>query len=126
MKYPLAVIFAALLTACAETGPGVERANLTQPYSRYATTHVVTGPTGTVYAKWSTRDLQQRRLELYATVPQRPITTANIPAYTFRGLPLPQQDEIKAIEAELNQRSKAGDKSAELRDAWPQGRRTSG
>jgi hypothetical protein len=36
---------------------------------------------------------------------------------------LPQQDEIKAIETELNWRYKNGDKSAELKEFWPSARR---
>jgi hypothetical protein len=36
---------------------------------------------------------------------------------------LPQQDEIKGIETELNQRYQAGDKSAELKEFWPSTRR---
>jgi hypothetical protein len=36
---------------------------------------------------------------------------------------LPQQDEIKAIEVELNWRFQHGDKSAELKDFWPNERR---
>jgi hypothetical protein len=38
-------------------------------------------------------------------------------------MPLPQQDEIKAIEVELNNRYKAGDKTAELKEFWPSARR---
>src|SRR2546423_592057 len=37
-----------------------------------------------------------------------------IPEYTYRGQPLPQQDEIFAIENELKRRYQAGDRSAEL------------
>jgi len=36
---------------------------------------------------------------------------------------LPQQDEIKAIETELNWRYQQGDKSAELKEFWPSTRR---
>jgi len=36
---------------------------------------------------------------------------------------LPQQDEIKAIEVELNRRYQAGDKSADLIPFWPESRR---
>jgi hypothetical protein len=38
-------------------------------------------------------------------------------------MPLPQQDEIKAIEVELNKRYKAGDKTANLEEFWPNVRR---
>ena len=46
-----------------------------------------------------------------------------VPAYIYSGMPLPQQDEIKAIEVELNNRYKAGDKTAELKEFWPSARR---
>ena len=61
-------------------------------------------------------------MDLYATVPM----TRNrneVPAYIYSGMPLPQQDEIKAIEVELNKRYQAGDKTAELREFWPSARR---
>jgi hypothetical protein len=46
-----------------------------------------------------------------------------VPAYVYSGMALPQQDEIKGIETELNQRYQAGDKSAELKEFWPSTRR---
>jgi hypothetical protein len=46
-----------------------------------------------------------------------------VPAYIYSGIPLPQQDEIKAIEVELNLRYQAGDQSAELKEFWPSVRR---
>jgi hypothetical protein len=46
-----------------------------------------------------------------------------VPAYIYSGMALPQQDEIKAIEVELNRRYAAGDKSAELKEFWPSSRR---
>src|SRR5206468_3459072 len=63
-----------------------------------------------------------QELDHYATVPM----TRNrneVPAYIYSGMPLPQQDEIKAIEVELNKRYQAGDKTAELREFWPSARR---
>jgi len=50
-------------------------------------------------------------------------TRNGVPAYIYHGQPLPQQDEIKAIEVELNLRFQAGDKSAELQEFWPSSRR---
>jgi hypothetical protein len=50
-------------------------------------------------------------------------TRNEVPAYIYHGMPLPQQDEIKAIEVELNRRYQAGDKSAELKEFWPSSRR---
>jgi len=66
--------------------------------------------------------LQQRRLDLYATVPFTR-TRNEVPAYIYNGMALPQQDEIKAIETELNWRYQQGDKSAELKEFWPSTRR---
>lgn len=127
MKHLLPLLFGAFLAGCAaDTSEPVAVANVNPTYAQHATSHVVTGPTGTAYATWTTADLQKRRLELYRMVPQRPLTRARLPAYTTRGQPLPQQDEIKVIEAELNQRYKAGDKTAELKPAWPDTWRRSG
>src|SRR5215831_19835707 len=92
------------------------------PYARYAYTADVWGHRSDVYKDWSTAQLQQRRLDLYATQP----FTRNrneVPAYIYSGMPLPQQDEIKAIEVELNKRYKAGDKTANLEEFWPNVRR---
>jgi len=91
-------------------------------YSRYAYTAEAWGHPNPVYKTWSTEQLQKRRLDLYATQP----FTRNrneVPAYIYSGMPLPQQDEIKAIEVELNRRYQAGDKSAELKEFWPSARR---
>jgi hypothetical protein len=43
--------------------------------------------------------------------------------YTYRGMPLPQQDDLRLVEAELSRRYQAGDKAAELKPAWPEERR---
>jgi hypothetical protein len=129
MKTLLAVIFAAGLIGCANANPpdNVTVANTHYPYDRYSTTTEVSGATSPAYAKWTTERLQKRRLDLYATVPRTEtgngFQVKGVPIYTVRGMPLPQQDEIKAIEVELNKRYKAGDKSAELKEAWPRNRR---
>jgi len=130
MKPLLSVIFAAGLIGCASANSpdNVNVANTHYPYDRYSTTTEVSGATSPAYAKWTTERLQKRRLDLYATVPQtqtegRAFNEQGVPIYTVRGMPLPQQDEIKAIEVELNKRYKAGDKSAELKEAWPRNRR---
>src|ERR1700747_3105115 len=119
----LALAFATALFVCTTESPQqITVANTHYPYSRYSTSTDVTGPTNTPYATWSTAQLQQRRLDLYATVPM----TRNrneVPAYIYSGMPLPQQDEIKAIEVELNKRYQAGDKTAELKEFWPSARR---
>src|SRR5205807_9177661 len=115
MKSLLAVIFAAVFVGCAQTGGGgddVVVANRHDPYERYSTNPVTTGPT-TAYASWTTEHLQKQRLKLYAMVP-RNVSKHGVPEYEYRGTPLPQQDEIKAIEAELNKRYAKGDKAAKL------------
>ena len=124
MKRLFLAAFAVGLIGCANQpapppGPAVTGG---YPYSRYAYTAEVWGHRSPAYRDWSTAQLQQRRLDLYATVP----LTRNrneVPAYIYHGMPLPQQDEIKAIETELNRRYQAGDKSAELKEFWPSSRR---
>jgi len=119
----LALALAAALIGCTTESPEqIVVANTHYPYSRYSTSAEVTGPTNTPYARWTTPQLQQRRLDLYAMVPLAR-TSNEVPAYIYHGMPLPQQDEIKAIEAELNRRYKAGDKTAELKEFWPSARR---
>jgi hypothetical protein len=81
-------------------------------------------PPNSPYRKWTTKQLQQRRLDLYRQIPQ---TQTNLPGH--RGEPVfihhggegvsDQQKEIYAIEAELNRRYQAGDKGAELKRAMP-------
>ena len=130
MKQLLAVIFAAGLIGCTNSPDNVTVANTHYPYDRYSTTTEVSGASSPAYAKWTTERLQKRRLDLYATVPQtqtgRGFPEQGVPEYIYHGMPLPQQDEIKAIEVELNKRYKAGDKTAELKEAWPRNRRHPG
>ena len=124
MKRLFLAAFAVGLIGCANQpapspGPAVTGS---YPYSRYAYTADVWGHRSPAYKDWSTAQLQQRRLDLYAQVP----FTRNrneVPAYIYQGIALPQQDEIKAIETELNWRYQQGDKSAELKDFWPSERR---
>src|ERR1044071_6554251 len=124
MKRIILSAFAVGLIGCANQlapspGPAVTGS---YPYSRYAYTANVWGYRSPAYKDWSTAQLQQRRLDLYAQVP----FTRNrneVPAYIYSGIALPQQDEIKAIEVELNRRYAAGDKSAELKEFWPSSRR---
>src|SRR5215475_13264247 len=59
---------------------------------------------------------------IYATQPFTR-TRNEVPAYIYSGGLLPQQDEIKAIEVELNWRYDHGDKTAELKEFWPSTRR---
>ena len=77
-------------------------------------------PPNSPYRKWTTAQLQQRRLDLYRQIPQR---------QDGHGRPVfihhsgegesDQQKEIYSIEAELNRRYQAGDKDAELKRAMP-------
>jgi soluble lytic murein transglycosylase-like protein len=124
MKRLFLAAFALGLIGCAQQpapspGPAVTGA---YPYDRWARTPVVWGYRAPVYRDWTTDQLQKRRLDLYAQVPFTR-TPNEVPAYIYSGMPLPQQDEIKAIEVELNRRFQAGDKSAELKDFWPNERR---
>ena len=109
------------LFGCAEQPPPpVQTANY--PYDRYARTAEVWGYPNPVYRSWTTEQLQKRRLDLYGMVTLTQ-TREGVPAYIYHGSPLPQQDEIKAIEVELNRRYQAGDKTAELKEFWPSVRR---
>ena len=121
MKQLLLAVFAASLIGCAEQPPApVQTANY--PYDRYARTAEVWGHPNPVYRSWATEQLQKRRLDLYGMVTLTQ-TRNGVPAYIYHGQPLPQQDEIKAIEVELNRRYQAGDKTAELIQFWPDVRR---
>ena len=81
-------------------------------------------PPNSPYRKWTTAQLQQRRLDLYRQIPQ---TQTNLPGH--RGEPVfihhggeafsDQQKEIYTIEGELNYRYQHGDKEAELKRAMP-------
>jgi len=111
----------ALLVSCAQTSSPVA-ANPNYPYSAYATTSEISGPANSVYRSWTTTQLQERRLELYQTVPRfsrRTGSTTYTTRYTVHGGPLPQQDEIRAIEGELNRRYKSGDRTAYFEPAAP-------
>ena len=124
MKRLFLAAFAVGLIGCANQpapspGPAVTGS---YPYSRWAYTADVWGYRAPAYRDWSTAQLQQRRLDLYATQPFTR-TRTEIPAYIYSGGLLPQQDEIKAIENELNWRYDHGDKTAELKEFWPSARR---
>src|SRR5216110_3594874 len=121
MKRLLLAAFAIGLIGCAEQyAPPSATTGYT--YSRYSTSAEVWGYRSPIYRSWTTAQLQQRRLELYGMVTLTQ-TRNGVPAYIYHGQPLPQQDEIKAIEAELNRRYQAGDKTAELIQFWPDVRR---
>jgi hypothetical protein len=125
MKKLLAVISVAGLFGCAQEPQQITVANTHYPYSRYSTTTEAWGHPSPAYVSWTTVQLQQRRLELFAMVPQGQ-DRHGVPFYVYRGTPLRQQDEIKAIEVELNRRYQAGDQSAKLKEWWPDVRRYPG
>ena len=124
MKRLFLAAFAIGLIGCAQQPAPSPGPTVTgdYPYDRYARSPEAWGYVNPVYKNWSTDQLQKRRLDLYAQVP----FTRNrneVPAYIYSGMPLPQQDEIKAIETELNTRYQNGDKTAELKEFWPSTRR---
>jgi hypothetical protein len=117
MKAFITILTASILTValfgCAQTSGPVAATNY--PYAAYATTSDISGPANSVYRTWTTVQLQQRRVDLYQTVPRyskRIGSTTYTTRYVTHGGPLPQQDEIRAIEGELNRRYHTGDKSA--------------
>src|SRR5436309_12755449 len=124
MKRLLLVAFAVGLIGCAQQpapppGPAVTGG---YTYDRYARSAEAWGYANPVYKNWTTQQLQKRRLDLYAQVP----FTRNrneVPAYIYSAMALPQQEEIKAIEVDLNPRYQAGDKTAELKEFAPVSRR---
>jgi len=121
MKRLLLLVFAAGLIGCAEQ-PAPPAVTTGYPYSRYSTTAEVWGYRSARFANWSTAELQKRRLDLYGMTPIAQ-SRQGVPEYIYHGQALPQQDEIKAIEVELNRRYQSGDKTAELIPFWPESRR---
>ena len=117
MKASMAAILGVtgvVLAGCA-TSPTASYTGIpNSPYAKYAyNSGYDYVPADSPYRRWTTAQLQDRRRDLYATVPYRQ-DRHGLPVYQYVGTPLPQQDEIFAIEAELNRRYKAGDKDAEL------------
>src|SRR2546428_7626888 len=100
-------------------GPAVPATSF---YPRYVFPADVGGIRSPAYKDWSTAQLQQRRLDLYGMNPLTQ-TRQGVPAYIYHGQATASQDEIKAIEVELNWRYDHGDKSAELKEFWPSSRR---
>jgi hypothetical protein len=114
MKPLMAVILAGILAACAESPtPTASTGIPNYPYATYSTNRYDYSPANSPFRRWTTAQLQQRRRDLYGTV-QYSETRHGVPTYRYVGQPLPQQDEIFAIEAELKRRYQAGDRSAEL------------
>ena len=121
MKTLLAVAIAVSFISCAygQTSDGTSAAALGP-----RTGPAYYSPPNSPYKKWTTAQLQQRRLDLYRQIPQR---QTNLPGH--KGEPVfihhegdgvsDQSKEIYAIEAELNYRYQHGDKDAELKRAMP-------
>jgi hypothetical protein len=125
MKEMMAILGAGILTGLlfsCTAGPQPPTVTTGYPYATYAGGRDVPIPRSPAYSNWTTAQLQQRRLDLYNMVPQRQ-DRHGVAEYTYRGVPLPQQDEIRLVEAELSRRYQAGDKAAELKPAWPEERR---
>ena len=77
-------------------------------------------PANSPFRKWTTDQLQQRRLDLYRQIPQTQDRHGR-PVFIHHGGEAysDQQKEIYAIEGELNYRYDHGDKDAELKRAMP-------
>jgi hypothetical protein len=102
------------LMACQESpSPTAATGIPNTPLVTHETNRSTYSPENSPFRKWSTAQLQKRRRDLYGTVPYRR-DRHGVPIYLYEGQPLPQQDEIFAIEAELNRRFQAGDTSAKL------------
>ena len=117
MKTLLAVALAAVLVGSAygQSNNGTSAAALGP-----RTGPAYYSPPNSPYRKWTTAQLQQRRLDLYRQIPQRQDRHGRPVFIHHEGEgESDQQKEIYAIEAELNRRYQAGDKDAELKRAMP-------
>ena len=119
MKRLLALAFLVALAASvqAQSGDPTSTAR-SYPDAKYSTGVPANSPKDSPLRKWTTAALQQRRIELYRTVPYKQ-TRNGIPVYVTHGDKTQQQQEILQIESELNRRYQAGDKSAELKRPIP-------
>ncbi len=114
-----AVLVGVSFTACAQSSSPNASMSVGNPsYARYQTGNYADSPKNSPLRRMTTAQLQERRLALYKTVPQG-VTRRGQPYFVYHGGPLPQQDEILAIEAELKRRFDTGDKGAELKRAIP-------
>jgi hypothetical protein len=71
------------------------------------------------YKKWTTTQLQEKRIELYKELPYKG-NNKGVTAITKWSEPLPQEIAIRDIEEELNLRLTNGDKSAYFEPGAPQ------
>ncbi|HLW35642.1 MAG TPA: hypothetical protein VKS98_08275 [Chthoniobacterales bacterium] len=117
MKTLLAVAIAAVIAGSAY---GQSASAGGQPVGPKTTGPGAFSPANSPYRKWSTDQLQQRRLDLYRQIPQTQDRHGR-PVFIHHGGEAfsDQQKEIYAIEGELNYRYDHGDKSAELKRAMP-------
>ena len=117
MKTLLSVVIAGVLIGSAY-GQGTPGNG--QPVGPKTTGPGAYSPANSPLKKWTTKQLQQRRLDLYRQIPQTQ-TRLGQPAFIHHEgeAVSQQQNEIYAIEAELNRRYQAGDKEAELKRAMP-------
>ena len=114
-----AILVGVSFTACAQSSsPNASMSVGNSSYARYQTGNYADSPKNSPLRRMTTAQLQERRLALYKTVPQGE-TRRGQPYFVYHGGPLPQQDEILAIEAELKRRFDTGDKGAELKRAIP-------
>jgi len=117
MKTLLAVLVTASFISCAnaQSNNGTSAAALGP-----RTGPAYYSPKNSPYRKWTTAQLQQRRLDLYRQIPQRQDRNGRPIFIHHEGEGVSdQQKEIYAIEAELNRRYQQGDKDAELTRAMP-------
>ena len=117
MKTLLAVVIATLVAGSVYSQG---TAGTGQPVGPKTTGPGSYSPANSPFRKWTTKQLQQRRLDLYRQIPQRQDRHGR-PIFVHHGGEAfsDQQKEIYAIEAELNRRYQAGDKDAELKRAMP-------
>jgi hypothetical protein len=111
-----------VLASCTQSGPQPPTVTTGRPYGAYAYGSDYIGPSNSSFRSWTTAQLQKRREELYYMVPQTQ-TRNGVAAYIYHGGQLPAQDEIRAIEGELNRRYSLGDREAILKPVWPEARR---
>ncbi len=117
MKTLLAVVIAAIVISSAY-GQSVSGSG--QPLGPKTTGPGAYSPANSPFKKWTTAQLQQRRLDLYRQIPQRQDRRGR-PVFIHHGGEAfsDQQREIYVIEGELNYRYQHGDKGAELKRAMP-------
>src|SRR2546425_8011668 len=117
MKTLLAVAIATVLASSAYAQSASANG---QPVGPKTTGPGAYSPENSPFKKWTTAQLQQRRLDLYRQIPQSQDRRGR-PIFIHHGGEAfsDQQKEIYAIEGELNYRYQHGDKDAELKRAMP-------